>query len=256
MSHQTTADRLAAPDAIDHPAGGRLRALLVAGGLLAAGALVIGGGFELAASLGLQEQFTLVYAVAGTLATLSLAGIALEYLKRSPVEVTIRLPRGREWAWILLGIGLPIAGSILLSVVADALGLTAGDASTNGIDRAAAANPALVYSLAILSALFIVAPAEELLYRGAIQGRLRMAFGPTIAIGVTALGFAAGHLFSYALGGSDPLSGAVVVSLASIAFGGVVLGVLYERTDNLVVPTVAHALSNALLLAVTLAMVL
>ena len=242
------------------PSASRLRALGAAAALLVLGTLavplVLAGVDLLAGTLGRGADVALTYAVGGTLATLSLAAIALVYLRLHPLATPVRVPAGREWAWVVVGIVVPLVGALVLQLAAVALGVGAGETATSGIDRFAATNPLLFYSLAILSALFVVAPAEELLYRGVVQGRLRENFGPAVAIGLTSLGFGAGHVVSYVIGGSDPLSGVVAVALGTIVLGGVVLGVLYERTRNLGVCIVAHGLLNALVLTVSLAAVL
>ncbi|MFC7229608.1 CPBP family intramembrane metalloprotease [Salinirubellus salinus] len=242
------------------PLASRLRALGAAAALLVLGTLaaplVSGGVGLLADALGHGDDLVRTYAVSGTLATLSLAAIALAYRRVRPLPMPVRVPDGREWPWVVVGILAPLLGAVVLQLGAAALGVGAGETATSGIGRFAATNPVLFYSLAILSALFVVAPAEELLYRGVVQGRLREEFGPAVAIGLTSLGFGAGHVFSYVVGGSDPLSGAVAIALATIVLGGVVLGVLYERTGNLGVTIVAHGLSNALVLTVSLAAVL
>ncbi|MFC7251483.1 type II CAAX prenyl endopeptidase Rce1 family protein [Halomicroarcula sp. GCM10025324] len=48
------------------------------------------------------------------------------------------------------------------------------------------------------------------------------------------------------IGGSDLLSLGVFFALLSIAVGSVILGAIYERTQNLVVVIVIHSLFNAI----------
>jgi membrane protease YdiL (CAAX protease family) len=107
----------------------------------------------------------------------------------------------------------------------------------------------LVFALYALVILAAVAPAEELLYRGAIQGGLRSAFGAGWAIVGAAGLFGLMHLGQYLVLGT-PVTTAVVVSLVVIAFNGVIIGLLYERTGTLLVPIAAHGLFNVALLVI------
>ncbi len=97
--------------------------------------------------------------------------------------------------------------------------------------------------------VLVAPPAEEYLFRGVIQGRLRDAFGPAGAITGASLLFGAIHLPNYL--GSDPLAmiaGALVLTLV-----GAVFGYVYERTDNLLVPIAVHTGYNLVLMAVSAA---
>ncbi|QKY20931.1 CPBP family intramembrane metalloprotease [Halolamina sp. CBA1230] len=118
------------------------------------------------------------------------------------------------------------------------------------IDVAPSRNPALdpevhapaYFLLMIPVSLLVVGPAEELLVRGGLQGVLRKSWGPWPSIvGASAL-FGSLH---YIGGGSG--------ALAYVAFSfllGILLGYLYERTGNLIVPAVAHGGYNAALYAI------
>lgn len=95
----------------------------------------------------------------------------------------------------------------------------------------------------------VTAPAEELLFRGVIQTRLDEAFRAPVAVALAAALFALMHVaFAANQGGGGLASRAVV----TFVMGGV-FGVVYQRTENLVVPAVGHAtywLSPALLVYV------
>ena len=83
----------------------------------------------------------------------------------------------------------------------------------------------------------ISVPAEELLFRGIIQKRLRERFSVPFAIRTAAGLFGGVHvIFTLYIGGNCALSDLVVFSV----IGGV-FGTAYEQTNNLVVPTVVHA---------------
>lgn len=120
-------------------------------------------------------------------------------------------------------------------------------AALGALNIAPAQNPAIdpethepVYFLwMVLVSIFVVGPAEELLFRGAVQGLLKRAWGTWPAILSASALFGSLHLF----GG---LSSSAVAYVLIAFLLGTVLGVLYERTGNLVVPALAHGLFNAL----------
>ncbi|ELZ39698.1 hypothetical protein C463_16681 [Halorubrum californiense DSM 19288] len=77
----------------------------------------------------------------------------------------------------------------------------------------------------------IMAPLEELLYRGVIHETLTGALGSRGRVLVSALLFGGIHVF---------LSGGFVSLLFTSIFG-LILGAAYERTENLAVPILTHA---------------
>ena len=91
--------------------------------------------------------------------------------------------------------------------------------------------------------LFVVGPAEELLFRGVVQGRLRETWGVWPAILVATVLFGLSHASV-----SGGLAGVVAYILTATLLG-VLLGYLYERTDNIVVPAVIHGVNNAVIFA-------
>lgn len=84
--------------------------------------------------------------------------------------------------------------------------------------------------VALVVIFVVMAPAEELLYRGAIHGRLREGFDVVPRVVVGALLFGVPHLFF-----SGGLPSFVVTSVTGLG-----LATAYERTDNLVVPIGMH----------------
>lgn len=230
------------------PTGTRFRAVVVAVALLGAAAISTQGiieGFKLLqAAVGYGDNLTLTYIVGGALATLSYILIALVYLHYRPVVIhaPLRRPSGREVGWIVGGIIAAFVAAILIDAMGTVLG---AEGAVNFATAAAVGNPLLVYGLLLIGNIVLIGPAEELLFRGVIQGRLRENFGPVIAIGITSVGFAFSHVPSYWIGGSDLVSLGVGFALLGIAAGGIILGVIYERTENLVVVALIHGLINA-----------
>lgn len=171
----------------------------------------------------------------------AVAGYAVA--RRWELAVPFSVPTGREFGIGVGGALLAVGVVAVLSAVASGLGLVPDSV----IGEAATADRRILLGLAVLS-LFVVAPAEEYLFRGVIQGRLRRSFGPTGAVAVASLLFGSLHLANYAGRPAAVLAGALLVAAT-----GSVLGALYEYTGNLAVPVVAHGLYNALLLSVAYA---
>ena len=105
----------------------------------------------------------------------------------------------------------------------------------------AAGDPVAYYAAMVVVSILLVGPAEELLLRGVVQGGLRRSFDAAPAILIAAVMFGALH---------GSVEGTVPEQIAymgvTIVLGGV-LGVLYERTENVVVPGLAHGLYNAII---------
>ena len=81
--------------------------------------------------------------------------------------------------------------------------------------------------------------AEELYFRGLLQGALAPS-GQVVAVGVTAALFAAVHF--------------VPAAIPVLAVYGVLLGLVRSRTDSIVPGAVAHALNNAVAIALAIAL--
>lgn len=85
-----------------------------------------------------------------------------------------------------------------------------------------------------LIAGLVIAPLEELFWRGAVQPSLGSGRSPVTAIALGTVAFVAFHLPTLQL----PL-------IAAAALGGVVWGWLREHTEGLAAPVVAHAIWTA-----------
>ncbi|GGN98999.1 CPBP family intramembrane glutamic endopeptidase [Haloarcula pellucida] len=222
-----------------------LRALGVAVGLLIAGlavSVVFGVVFTVplvlfGPAVGSPGGF-LVLAAAGQLAFLAVGYL---YVRRHE-GVRVRWPTRRDVRYMVGGLVVTLVAALGLSVLFASLGL-APEGSV--FEDPITADPRVALGLAALSVV-LVAPAEELLFRGAIQGRLRRSFGPAVAIALSSLVFGSIHLLNFTGSVVGALTGVAVVTV-----GGVVFGTIYERTGNLLVPIVTHGSYNALLLVAT-----
>ena len=105
----------------------------------------------------------------------------------------------------------------------------------------AAGDPVMYFMAMIVVQIVFVGPAEELLVRGVVQGGLRRSFGPAPAILIASVLFG---LLHFGVGGTLPERLAYV---GIVTILGALLGILYERTGNIVIPALAHGLYNAII---------
>lgn len=88
---------------------------------------------------------------------------------------------------------------------------------------------------------------EELLFRGLLQTRLRLLAGPGWALVLQALVFGVWHLGSgFANTGHAGLLPAIAITIVQQSLLGLALGILFERTRNLLVPSVVHIALNSM----------
>lgn len=88
---------------------------------------------------------------------------------------------------------------------------------------------------------------EEILLRGALQTRLRLLLTPEWAIVIQALVFGAWHLgLGYANTGGVGFLPALASTIVHQATIGLAFGIVFERTRNLLAPSVAHVLANSM----------
>ncbi|MDP2496558.1 MAG: type II CAAX endopeptidase family protein [Candidatus Palauibacterales bacterium] len=153
-----------------------------------------------------------------------LAGVYLVLREHPKRFVRLGRPSAEGLAWIalgpLLGAGAGWVGETLL-----------GTSHAGGAPEWEAMLSAPWTIPLVLGVVFgVMAPMEELLYRGVIHGRLREAFGtwPVVLIGAALFGLM--HVFL-----SGGLPSFVTTGLIGLGFG-----LAYERTDNLVVPIGMH----------------
>lgn len=151
-------------------------------------------------------------------------------------------PSLREVGWAVGGVVALLALSTGLGALVTALGISPAQNQVVVMGRR---NP-VVFLYLIPIALLFVGPFEELVFRGAAQGTLRRTFGPTVAVAVASALFGAVHLVALIGGGSLGELAYVVIA----ALLGVVLGSIYEYTENLLVPMVIHGVYNAVLFAI------
>lgn len=179
---------------------------------------------------------------------LGLTAVGAVYLLRYDLPfsyVRFGLPSIRDLLWVIVTVLALLALALAIPTLVDWLGLPFTDHSiTDSIE----ANPTIAL-VSIPISLFVVGPAEEFLYRGVIQTRLADAFETNRAVAIAAILFAITHVFAY----FDPanVAGMVVTLFVILLPLGAVLGAVYEYTNNLFVPALAHGLYNAITFGLT-----
>ena len=95
----------------------------------------------------------------------------------------------------------------------------------------------------IISQLLVLALGEEIVFRAFLQGRLSKFINPNIAIITASVVFAGVHY------SPDSLQ-IVALDLASVFIDSILFGIIFARTNNVVVSTIAHFLGNSFSLMV------
>lgn len=159
---------------------------------------------------------------------------------------------GRDLSLDYLDVSMPSARDLLVAVgglfvlllllgavtaVIQQLGLPSSDSQ---IQQQAMENPALALYFVALSFL-VIAPVEELAYRNVVQKYLYESFTERSAVVLGTAVFAAVHFSQYQ--SANPL--ATLTTLAVIFLLSLLLGYVYYRTENLVVPILIHGAFNA-----------
>lgn len=147
-----------------------------------------------------------------------------------------RWPTASDVAWVLAGFLALLVASTIIGEILTTFGI---ETAQNRVILRGRENPVL-FLLLLPVTVFFVAPGEELVYRGIVQGQFRRAWGPLPAVVVASALFGVAH--SGALAGSGTIA---YLAIATIL--GVILGAVYEYTENVVVPIAIHAAWNSML---------
>lgn len=154
---------------------------------------------------------------------------------------SIGLPSLRHLGWTVIGL---VGLFVLLNVVSVIIATLGVEPAENVAITMGREQPILLLYLLVVTVVF-TAPAEELLFRGLVQGLFRRAYGVVPGLILASALFGVAHYIALGGGGSR----AVYVIVAGVL--GLVLGWLYERTGNLMVPILVHGAYNAIIFFVT-----
>lgn len=164
--------------------------------------------------------------------------------------VRVRMPTLFDLALVAGGTGGSLAVVVAIGLVSTLLGV---EPSNHSITTIGEQTPAIFLVGAILS-VPVIGAMEELFFRGVVQDLLGQVTHRVTAVIVAAALFAAPHLFSYLPQAGGSSSGALAgasISLGGLFFVGIVLGTIYELSDNVVVPALVHGAYNALQFVLT-----
>jgi membrane protease YdiL (CAAX protease family) len=172
---------------------------------------------------------------------LGFGGVAAAYLRHRNLPISyVGITRPSRTDLLAVGGGY-ISALTLVAIAGVVLMRTETEAAPNTAAQAGIADPAVLVLL-MLASLVIIGPGEELLFRGIVQTRLREALPAVAAIPLASVIFAAIHYLS--LAGAPE---ARIVSISVLVLPTLVFGVVYELTENLVVPALTHGMYNATL---------
>ena len=226
----------------------RLRAVLVAFGLTLFGILVAEVTTLPAIALEpalLEEpaetaiEFRTIFFVLNFVGMAAAGAIYLSYTDRGWAYVDLRWPTRRDWLFAGIGIAASIVFYFLVVAAITVLEVPAAD---SGVVRFVG-DDVLMIPILIAIAFLFNAPAEEFLFRNVIQKRLYDAFDRTTAVVVASAVFALIHAPVFAVMAESMV--AVAVPVGVVFGGGLIFGYVYAETENLVVPTLAHAVYNS-----------
>ena len=178
-----------------------------------------------------------------------LAGVAFIQVRDEATLLHVRGPELSDLKWVLvglvgIGVGAFVMGVVVeaLSVVVEALVGADVQSGQNSVITAGRANPTLLLYM-IPVALFFVGPAEELVFRGVVQGLFRESFGVVPGIVAASTLFGVGHYLAIS-------SGSAWTYILTAGALGLVLGTVYEYSESIVVPAAAHGLWNSAIFVV------
>jgi membrane protease YdiL (CAAX protease family) len=211
--------------------------LLVLGAFIVAGLFVsVGAGLLDGAGVAAESPAAQLAETAMNFAGLLAVPLAYLAWREDWALVSADSPTVRDFVTIAVGAVVLIAFMNAAELVVTWLGF---EPAENAAVETGRENPELfLYYLPVV--LFLNSPAEELLFRGVVQGLLRRAYGVVPGI----LGAAAifGLIHYSALVATGSAGAYIAIALGS----GIILGLLYEYTKNLLVPIVVHAIWNCL----------
>ncbi|WP_440988743.1 lysostaphin resistance A-like protein [Haloarchaeobius baliensis] len=170
--------------------------------------------------------------------------VAAAYLQNSGRDwsfIDVELPSLRDVAWTLGGFVILILGFLAVVSLFDLLGLSPAEHSST--DSIINATPQVIL-LVLVAQLLVVGPGEELLYRNVIQKSMYDVVSRPVAVVLASAIFSLVHIPAYSAGGAS--LGGVATTLAAIFVLSLVLGGVYARTENVVVPAIIHGSYNVL----------
>lgn len=204
--------------------------------------LLVGFLFSVASFSVFADSGTIASSGIGTVVfSVGLGVVAVGYLvvtDRGWDFLDVSWPTRRGWLYVVGGTIAMFVLLVGLGVLTEGLGIPSAE---HGLVEQAREAPLLLLAFVPLSWLAI-GPGEELLSRNIIQKHLYDGFSRPAAVIVGTIVFTVIHLPAYATG-PPPAVFATLLQLFGISL---VLGIVYERTENVVVPALVHGTYNAI----------
>ena len=214
-----------------------VHSLLVLVAAYIVGLTLVTVGIELLAALGFSGDVTTVMGqTALQFAGFILVSVSYIWWRTDRTLVGFQWPDRRDLGITVIGSLVLIAFMLVAQLLLARLGVSIAEnvAIERGRD-----NPVLfLYYIPLVLLLFV--PGEELLFRGVIQGLFRGAYG--IVPGVLAASVIFGLIHYPSLVGQG--SAWIYVGIAGVS--GIILGVVYEFSGNILVPILVHAVWNTI----------
>lgn len=120
-----------------------------------------------------------------------------------------------------------------------------------GMDKTLPPFWALQVAIAVPIWFLIMSPFQEFFFRGWLQSRLQSVFGKLVGLVITSLSFTLWHFFPRLEGTSTttlPISSPI--GILSTFLAGLLFGYIYQRTENIIAPWIAHALGGIALVLI------
>ncbi|MFC7172842.1 CPBP family intramembrane glutamic endopeptidase [Haloplanus litoreus] len=150
----------------------------------------------------------------------------------------MRRPTLRHLGLIVVGVVALVGAQLVIARLLTALSI---EVAQNQVVVTGQQDPRyFLYMIPV--AILLVGPFEELVFRGGVQGILRRTWGPSVAITLSSVLFGLVHWVALTGAGGSRIPYVTVAATL-----GLVLGYLYERSRNLLVPAVVHGLYNTVL---------
>lgn len=183
-------------------------------------------------------RFVVTIAFSGVGLALTTAGFL--YVRSEPLSfIDVEVPSLRDVGYGVVGLVALFVLSVTVSLLFEFLGVQSAPSGIETTVRETGATEALLVLIPL--SLFVIGPGEELVYRNVIQKRLYDTYPRLQAVVLASLVFAAVHILQYR--NADP---AQTIGALSVVFVlALVLGFVYERTENVLVPAAVHGLFNA-----------
>lgn len=150
------------------------------------------------------------------------------------VRSALRLREPSAWT-VFYGTAVGLALMIVASAATGLFTLLDVEPAESAVG---AADDPRFYLVLFVVSTFVAVPMEEVFFRGVVQRSLDERAPTTVAVGVASLCFMLVHT------GADVGAGGEAIALGMFFSFGVVLGVGYHWTENLLVPIIGHVVFN------------